>query len=316
MTAVSLDGSPYSVEETGGRVWQKAAELQERVDMLREQGRLSEQTLRAYFGDTRFRQIAESNAIEGSTLSVEETETAVLKGVAIAGHDPAYAKDAVNLSKALERMVELAGDGSPTTLDQAKELNALILGEAPGAGLFRSQPVRITGSSHRPPVSWRDVMSAMEDWESWSVSNKNSPALPRAAVLHTWLTRIHPFTDGNGRTARAVMNLELIRAGLPSIIIRRKDRLRYCEALAESDLGGGLGPIFELILARTEDALRDLERRATKIEGWDPARARLRKPKRRGRIDNRRPMNSPVRGPGSVRGRGRSRRRPPPGGRS
>lgn len=274
---ISLDGSPYSLEETGGRVWQKAAELQERVDVLREQGQLSERTLREYFGDTRFRQIAESNAIEGSTLSVGETELAVMKGVTITGHDPAYAKDAVNLSKALERMVELAGDGSPTTLDQVKELHALILGEAPGAGLFRSQPVRIAGSDHRPPVSWKDVMSAMEEWESWSVSNKNSRALPRAAVLHTWLTHIHPFTDGNGRTARAVMNLELIRAGLPSIIIRRKDRGRYYEALAESDLGGDLGLISELILARTEDALRDLERRATKIEGWDLARAKLRK---------------------------------------
>ena len=264
---ISLDGSPYSLEETGGRVWQEAAEIHERVDKLREQGRLSEQTLRDYFGDTRFRQIAESNAIEGSTLSVGETELAVMKGVTITGHDPAYTKDAVNLSKALDRMVELARDVSPTTLDQVKELHTLILGEAPGAGLFRSQPVRIAGSDHRPPVSWRDVMAAMEDWEAWSVSNKNSRALPRAAVLHTWLTRIHPFTDGNGRTARAVMNLELIRAGLPSIIIRRKDRRRYYEALAESDLGDGLGPVFGLILARTEDALRDLERRAARFEG-------------------------------------------------
>lgn len=274
---ISLDGSPYSLEETGGWVWQKAAKLQERVDVLREQGQLSERTLREYFGDTRFRQIAESNAIEGSTLSVGETELAVVKGVTITGHDPAYAKDAVNLSKALERMVELARDGSPTTLDQVKELHTLILGEAPGAGLFRSQPVRIAGSDHRPPVSWRDVMSAMEEWESWSVSNKNSRALPRAVVLHTWLTHIHPFTDGNGRTARAVMNLEMIRAGLPSIIIRRKDRRRYYEALAESDLGGDLGLISELILDRTEDALRDLERRATRFEDWDLARAKLRK---------------------------------------
>ena len=59
-----------------------------------------------------------------------------------------------------------------------------------------------------------------------------------------------------------MLNLELIRAGLPSVIIRRKDRLRYYEALAESDTGGDLGPISELILARAEDALRDLERTA------------------------------------------------------
>ena len=264
---IDLDGSPYSFEETGGWVWDEAAELHERVDLLREQGRLSEQTLRAYFSETRFRQIAESNAIEGSTLSVEETELAVMRGVTITGHDPAYSKDAVNLSKALERMVELAGEKSPTTLDQVKDLHALILGGIPGAGLFRSQPVRIAGSDHRPPASWRDVMSEMEDWDGWSASNGSGQALLRAIVLHTWLTHIHPFTDGNGRTSRAVMNLELIRAGYPSIIIRRQDRLRYYDALAESDLVGDLLPISELILARAEDALRDLERRATAHAG-------------------------------------------------
>lgn len=278
---IDLDGSPYSLEETGGWVWKEAAEIQERVDMLRHQGKLSEQTLRKFFGDTRFRQIAESNAIEGSTLDVGETELAVMKGVTITGHDPAYSKDAVNLSKALERMVELARDESPTTLDQVKELHGLILAGAPGAGLFRSQPVRIAGSDHRPPASWEGVMSEMEGWESWSSSNEDGQALLRAIVLHTWLTHIHPFADGNGRTSRAVMNLELIRAGFPSVIIRRKDRLRYYEALAESDLGGDLGPISELILARTEDALRELERTAAVHDGYDPARAKIRQAQER-----------------------------------
>ncbi len=278
---VSLDGSPYSLEDTGKWVFDKADKLQKRVDLLRERGDLSEQTLRAYFGDTRFRQIAESNAIEGSTLSVGETELAVSKGITITGHDPAYSKDAVNLSKALERMVDLAKDRSPTDLDQVKELHALILGDRPGAGLFRTQEVRIGGSGHRPPASWNEVMSAMEEWQGWSLSNDGGQALLRAIVLKTWLTHIHPFSDGNGRTSRAVMNLELIRADLPSIIIRRTDRPRYYEALAKSDLGGDLGPISELILARAEDALRDLERKATAIEGYDRAQAELRRAQER-----------------------------------
>ncbi|MDE0161424.1 MAG: Fic family protein [Acidimicrobiaceae bacterium] len=278
---IDLDGSPYSLEDTGGWVIDEAASLQERVELLRGEGRLSEATLRAYFGEKRFEQIAESNAIEGSTLSVGETQMAVLRGITITGHDPAFAKDAVNLSKALERMVELARDPSPTTLGQVKELHGLILGDGAGAGLFRSQPVRIAGSPHRPPSSWGEVMSAMEDWDRWSGANTDVLALLRAIVLHTWLTHIHPFTDGNGRTSRAIMNLELIRAGLPSIIIRRKDRLRYYEALAESDLGGDLGPISELILARAEDALRDLERKAAAHEGYDRARAELRRAQER-----------------------------------
>jgi Fic family protein len=278
---IDLDGSPYSLEDTGGWVIDEATSLQARVELLRGEGRLSEATLRAYFGEKRFEQIAESNAIEGSTLDVGETQLAVLQGVTITGHDPAYSKDAVNLSRALEHMVELAREQSPTTLGQVKDLHGLILGDGPGAGLFRSQPVRIAGSPHRPPSSWGEVMAAMEEWEQWSAANSAALAPLRAIVLHTWLTHIHPFTDGNGRTSRAVLNLELIRAGLPSVIIRRKDRLRYYEALAESDLGGDLGPVSELVLARAEDALRELERKAAAHEGYDLVQAKLRKAQER-----------------------------------
>ena len=274
--SIDLTGSPYSIEETGRRVIDKAAKLQQRADLLRDTGRLSNQTLRAYFGDKRFEWIAESNAIEGSTLSVGETQIAILQGITITGHDPAYSQAAVNLSKALERMVELARDQVPTDIEQVKALHALILGGAPTAGLFRSEPVLIAGSPHVPVGSWEEVMSAMEDWERWSGAHAGAPSILRAIVLHTWLTHIHPFSDGNGRTSRAVMNLELIRSGLPVTIIRRKDRSRYYEALAESDLGGDLGLIAELILARAEDALRGLERAATAQQGYDAAAARLR----------------------------------------
>ncbi len=278
---IDLTGSPYSLESTAAWVFEKAARLHERVELLRSEGRLTEQTLRAYFGDKRFEQIAESNAIEGSTLGVGETQMAVLRGITITGHDPAYSADAVNLSRALERLVELAQDPAPTSLEQMKELHSLVLGGGAGAGLFRTAPVIIAGSPHEPPATWQAVMSGIEDWERWSTANAQASALMRAIVLHSWLTHIHPFTDGNGRTSRAVMNLELVRGGFPSVIIRRKDRLRYYEALAESDLGGNLELIAELILLRAEDALRDLERAATVQQGYDKAHAELRRAQER-----------------------------------
>lgn len=278
---INLDGSPYSLEATAAWIVNEMTKLHERVELLREQGKLTQQTLRAYFGDKRFEQIAESNAIEGSTLGVGETQMAVLQGITITGHDPAYTADAVNLSRALERLVELANDPHPTTLEQVKELHALILGDTSGSSLFRSTPVIISGSPHEPPASWEGVMSGMENWERWSKANVDASALTRAIVLHAWLTHIHPFTDGNGRTARAVMNLELVRGGFPSVIIRRKDRLRYYDALAESDLGGNLELIAELILGRAEDALRDLERTATAQQGYSVAQAKLRKAQER-----------------------------------
>lgn len=278
---INLDGSPYSLEETGRWAVEKAADLERRVELLRNAGRLTEQTLRAYFGDTRFEQVAESNAIEGSTLSAGETALAIMQGITITGHDPAYSRDAINLSNALERLVELAKESSATDIDQVQELHRLILADAPTAGVFRSQPVRISGSPHTPPATWPEVMAGMEDWERWSSDNDGASALLRAIVLHTWLTHIHPYADGNGRTSRAVMNLELIRAGLPSVIIRRKDRLRYYEALAESDMGGDLQPIVELVVERAEDALRRLEHTASAEQGYDRQRAELKEAQRR-----------------------------------
>ena len=250
--------------------------LGRRAELLRSTGKLSEQTLRAYFGDKRFEQIAESNAIEGSPLSVGETKLAVLRGVTITGHDPSWSEDAVNLAAALDRMVELARIHEATRLGQVLKIHELILGGASGSGEWRTVPVEISGSPHLPPPTRDQVVAEMEQWERWSTDASEAPALLRAIVLSTWLTHVHPFRDGNGRTSRAVMNLELIRSGLPSVIIRRKDRLRYYEALAESDTGGDLTLIAELVLSRAEDALRDLERAATAHQGFDKIQAALR----------------------------------------
>src|SRR6185503_21216744 len=97
-----------------------------------------------YYGQTRFEQVAESNAIEGSTLSVGETELAVMKGMTITGHDPRYARDARQLYQALGRLEELAQQKHPTDILQVKEIHSIILEGSPGAGVFRSQEVQIS----------------------------------------------------------------------------------------------------------------------------------------------------------------------------
>lgn len=278
---ITLDGTPYCFDEGQSPFLQSSSALAQRVALLRGEGKLRGETLRAYFGDKRFEEIAESNAIEGSTLDVRETQLAVLSGIAVTGHDPAYVRDAINLARALDRTVELASQQRPTDIEQVKEVHALILGERPGAGTFRSEAIRISGSDHRPPKTWQEVMYAMEEWERWSLANVSAPPVLRAVVLHTWLTHIHPFLDGNGRTARAIMNLEFIRSGYPSVILRKKDRVRYYEALAESDRGGDLGPIGQLVADRCMDALRALERAARAQQGYDEVQVRLREAQKR-----------------------------------
>jgi Fic family protein len=273
-----VSGTPYylSSGEGADAIRDTIKELTERVDLLRAQGRLSEATLLLYYGEKRFEQIAESNAIEGSTLSAGETELAVLRGITIAGHDPAYAKDAKTLANALEELTRMARVKQPTDINQVQKLQSLILGERPGAGVFRSSEVRIRGARHKPPKTWPEVMNQMEQWQNWSRDNACAPCLLRAAVLHAWLEHIHPFLDGNGRTGRAITNLELVRAGYPPIIIRRKDRDRYLDALARAD-EGELGEFVEIIAGRMDDALRDLERAAQTRQGYDVQAERLRR---------------------------------------
>ncbi|NYD91373.1 Fic family protein [Sphingomonas melonis] len=271
--------SPYSLStETETEIAEELGQIEERVALLRRIGTLSNQTVLDYYGQKRFEQVAESNALEGSTLSVGETELAVMKGITITGHDPAYVRDAIALDRALSRVVEISRiPNRPTDIEQLLEIHQLLLGDRPGAGVFRKEPVRIKGAAHTPPRGWSEIMTGMEVWERWSQANASAPAPFRAAVLHAWLTHVHPFIDGNGRVARAIGNLELIRAGYPPIIIKKKERDQYIEALAESDAGGDLRSFLNLIFGRTTAAITGLETAAKKLEGYNPAVERLRK---------------------------------------
>ncbi len=273
---VDITGSPYLFDVAAGQVAIGAAlrDIEQRVELLRAQGGLTAETLRDYYGRTRFEQIAESNALEGSTLSVGETELAVMKGVTITGHDPGFSRDAQDLARALDELAHMARESAPVDVIQVKRLHELILGTRRGAGEFRSTEVIIRGSRHSPPRAWREVMDQMEQWEAWSIAHRTAPPVLRSAVLHAWIEHIHPFVDGNGRTGRAITNLELIRAGYPPIIIRRRDREIYLDALGRAD-EGDLAGFLELVISRVEDALRDLERAAASKQGYDLEREKL-----------------------------------------
>lgn len=276
---LNLEGTPYRLDLSAEQeVIKQITQLEERVNLLREQGILTNETLINYYGQKRFEHVAESNAIEGSTLSVGETELAVLKGTTITGHDPAFTRDAIALDKALQELTEMAKNlNQPTDIDQLHKMHLLILGERPGAGVFRKDPVKISGASHMPPRSWGEIMDCMENWEKWSEKNRELAAPIRATVLHAWLAHIHPYIDGNGRTARAISNLELVRNGYPPVIIKKKERSRYIEALAVSDTDGNIGEFIELILEKVAGALVGLEISAKIKQGYNPLQEKIRK---------------------------------------
>jgi Fic family protein len=273
---LSLTGSPYELSaEAVGTLEERLRVLDHRVADLRSVGKLSSDTLRHFYGATRIEQVAESNALEGSTLD-GETTLAVLKGVTLTGHDPRYQQDARNLDAALRHLTALARSHGPLDLDELKAINSLVLTGELGGGEFRNYAVRISGSSHRPPGTWAEIMRQMDDWAAWSRANAGSSAVVRSTVLHAWMTHVHPFGDGNGRTARAIGNLELIRQGFPPILIKKiPHRPRYLDALRAAD-DGDLAPFLDLVLERAADALRDLER-AARAQGYDPLQAAIRR---------------------------------------
>jgi Fic family protein len=275
--ALLLEGSPYSLSPSGlTAAWQAVCTVSDELDVLRAQGRLSAEVVTQYYGRTIFEQVAESNALEGSTLSIGETEAAVLKGITLTGHDPGYVRDAQSLYAAMQRLAELARTGAPTDLETLKELHELILEGRRLAGEFRRNPVAIRGSDHRPPKTRAEIMDQMEHWEAWSQSRADAPAILRAVVLHAWLTHIHPFGDGNGRTARAISTLELLRGGSPPVIIKKvKHRNEYLATLAASDAGGDLGPFLEFLLKRHHESVRTLLRMSAEAEGLTVPQAQL-----------------------------------------
>ncbi|WP_152555149.1 Fic family protein [Desulfonatronum thiodismutans] len=136
-TVLILENTPYVLDEVASeQVRQRLEVIEERVSLLRRTGTLTDETLRDYYGEKRFEQVAESNAIEGSRLNMGETELAVLKGITITGHDPAYTKDAIALDHALTRIAELARvRETPANIQQLHEIHALLLGDRPGAAL-------------------------------------------------------------------------------------------------------------------------------------------------------------------------------------
>jgi Fic family protein len=275
---INLDGSPYLLDPSAeDHLLAEIRKLEDRVLLLRNQKILTPTTLERFYGQKRFEYVAESNALEGSTLTAGETELAVLKGITVTGHDPGYVRDAVDLDNALQRLTSLAREDIPIDVEQIKEIHTLILGTRPGAGMFRRERVQIKGSKHTPPKSWSEVMSGMEQWEKWSLDNGELPALIRATVLHAWLVHIHPFIDGNGRAARALTTLELIRSGYPPIVIRRKERSRYLDALGASDDAGDLADMFDLFISRENDSLRSLELAAKEGQGYDPIVEQIKK---------------------------------------
>ena len=183
--------------------------------------------------------IYNSNAIEGNTLTLRETRLILETGMTIGGKSLREHFEVINHQKAIDYVYSLVNDEVPLTAFHVRQLHHLVLAniDDENAGQYRKVAVRIAGASHTPPDSW-EVPRLINEWSDWlnGVATELHP-IARAALAHHRLVAIHPFIDGNGRTARLIMNLLLMCEGYPPTIIMKVNRRQYYRVLAQADRG-------------------------------------------------------------------------------
>lgn len=168
-----------------------------------------------------------SNAIEGNTLTLQETAM-VLEGVTINQKPLKEHLEAIGHRDAFQYVEGLVKDKAELSEYAIKVIHSLVLMDRPeDKGIYRRIPVRIMGAFHEPPQPYM-VEPLMSDLLLKHAERKVSMHIVEAvALFHLEFEGIHPFIDGNGRTGRLLMNLELMQNGYPAIDIKFTDRRRY-----------------------------------------------------------------------------------------
>ena len=188
-----------------------------------------------------------SNGIEGNTLTLRETQV-VLEGITVGGKSIKEHLEAINHEKAILFLDDLVKDNEPISEWNIKNIHQLILKDIDNenAGRYRKENVTIKGATHIPP-DYLKISELMEKliltYNTWS---KYHPII-QAALLHGELVKIHPFVDGNGRTSRLLMNLDLMNNGYNPVIIKKESRLKYYEALDKAHTTGNYTDFVKLV---------------------------------------------------------------------
>ncbi|OGH64891.1 MAG: cell filamentation protein Fic [Candidatus Magasanikbacteria bacterium RIFCSPHIGHO2_01_FULL_41_23] len=199
-----------------------------------------------------------SNAIEGNSLTLKETFLVINEGITVKGKPLKDHLEAKDHHAALEYLYDLIDKDKKHTVSEMliKNLHQIILQETDRewAGRYRNANVIIGGAKHTPPDALQ-VPQKMRDLISWLISQKNKiNIIELAALLHHKLVHIHPFFDGNGRTARLTMNLFLMQAGYPLVVIMKTDRKKYYDVLDKAD-SGVYEPLLKFIARSIERSL-------------------------------------------------------------
>lgn len=169
-----------------------------------------------------------SNAIEGNTLTLRETDL-VLRGLTVDSKPLKDHLEAVGHKDAFDFVRELVKENAPLSEHNIKQIHYLVLADKKqDRGVYRRVPVHIMGAHHEPAQPYL-IEPKMEQLLQ-EYKDDTEHIITKLARFHIEFEGIHPFIDGNGRTGRLLVNLELMKAGYPPIDIKFKDRMKYYDA--------------------------------------------------------------------------------------
>ena len=204
-----------------------------------------------------YQHIYHTNAIEGNTMTLSMTRAIVETGMAIGGKSIIEHNEVLGLDSALKYLNNtlLYKKTGAIGIEDILEIHRRVFGfvNPVEAGQFRASQVYVGDHIPPPPT---DVENLMEDFDEWLCSREASMLHPieLASLSHYKLVYIHPFIDGNGRTARLLMNLFLMQAGYPPVIIKKEQRFQYYEYLQQANLGD-VRPFIRFVARCTENTL-------------------------------------------------------------
>lgn len=194
-----------------------------------------------------------SNAIEGNTLTLRETDM-VLRGLTIGKKPLKDHMEAVGHKEAFEYVSELVKEKVPLSERIIKQIHYLVLADKQeDRGVYRRIPVRIMGAQHEPVQPYLIEPQMEQLLQRYAQSTEH--IIPRLARFHIEFEGIHPFIDGNGRTGRLLVNLELMKAGYPPIDIKFTDRIAYYNAFDEYHVKHNVGAMEKLFAGYVNERL-------------------------------------------------------------
>lgn len=231
-------------------------ELDEKKQKLDSKRPLPKETLKSLEENFKLEWTYNSNAIEGNTLTLKETKV-VLEGITIGGKTMREHLEVINHKEAIEFLEELVQYNNELSEMDIKNIHAIVLKgiDNENAGRYRTENVIISGASHIPPdaiivpESMEKLIYRYNEWKE-----KYHPIIV-AALLHAEFVKIHPFIDGNGRTARLLMNFEVMKNGYPPIIIKNKERHKYYDALDVGALTGDYTDFVKMVTKQAEEMI-------------------------------------------------------------